>query len=123
MNYQIKNRYDRKVLFEGEYGSLKLCVEAAVKIQANLMSANLRGANLGGAENYAQSHEVFAQLVIQATIKFTVHEQEMAFRICALRLCWTSIHKEYGKKLVPVFKKLAKLGYGEFLEAWKVVKQ
>lgn len=50
MNYQIKSWLDGKVLFEGEFGSLKLCVEAAVKADANLAGANLAGAYLAGAD-------------------------------------------------------------------------
>jgi len=52
--HQTKNRWTNEVLFEGEFESLKECVEAAVKACANLRGANLRyanqdGANLGGA--------------------------------------------------------------------------
>jgi hypothetical protein len=53
MKYQIKHCLHLAVLFEFECGSLKLCVEAAVKARANLGGAYLggaylRGANLGG---------------------------------------------------------------------------
>jgi hypothetical protein len=85
---------------------------------ADLGCAYLGCANLGDVKSYVSSHYIFAQLIINATIKFTVHEQEMAFRIFTLRLCWDSIHKEYGKKIVPVFKKLAKLGWDEYLKEW-----
>ena len=47
----------------------------------------------------------------------------MAARIFLLRLCWDSIRKEYGNKILPVFKKLDKLGWGEFLKEWKGGKQ
>ena len=46
---QIKGRLTGAVLFEGEYGSLKLCVKAAVSARANLAGAYLAGANLAGA--------------------------------------------------------------------------
>ena len=152
MKIEIKHKTTGSVLFGGAYDSRKLCIEAAVKTKANLCKAdlygadlyganlcganlgwanlgganlggaNLGGANLGGAKNYYHSHDIFARLVINATIKFTVHEQEMVFRVVALRLCWHSIHKEYGKKMTPVFKKLAKMGWGEFLEEWEKTK-
>ena len=48
-HFQIKSRFDASVLFEGEFGSLKLCVEAAVSAGANLTGANLAGAYLAGA--------------------------------------------------------------------------
>ena len=50
MNYQIKHKISGSILFELECGSLKLCVEAAVKRDANLSCANLSGANLRGAD-------------------------------------------------------------------------
>jgi uncharacterized protein YjbI with pentapeptide repeats len=50
MNYQIKSRFKGAVLFEGEFGSLKLCVTAAVEASANLRGADLSGAYLRGAD-------------------------------------------------------------------------
>ena len=49
MKIQIKSWLDGGVLFEGEFGSLKLAVEAAVKSGASLDGASLNGASLGGA--------------------------------------------------------------------------
>jgi hypothetical protein len=49
MLYQIKSRYEGKILFELEIGSLKLCVDAAVKSNAHLCDADLRGADLRGS--------------------------------------------------------------------------
>jgi len=49
MLFEIKNRWDGAVLFSLECGSLKLCVEAAVKSSADLRSANLRSADLRSA--------------------------------------------------------------------------
>ena len=46
---QIKSRWSARVLFEGRFGSMRLCVEAAVKAGANLAGANLAGANLADA--------------------------------------------------------------------------
>jgi len=48
--FQIKNRWNAKVLFELECGSLKLCVEAAVRANANLSAADLSAANLSAAD-------------------------------------------------------------------------
>jgi len=136
------------VLFAGDYDSLKACVEAAVKQgaylndanlscadlgganlhgaylhgaylgDANLSCANLNGADLNGIKNYAQSHDIFAQLVRDNLTKFSVAEQAIAFRILGLQLCWQSIRKEYGEEVVPVFRKLDKLGWGEYLKEW-----
>ena len=52
MKIEIKSRLGSMVLFVAEVASLKLAVEAAVKIGANLYGANLSGANLYGANLY-----------------------------------------------------------------------
>jgi len=49
---EIKSRIDGRVLFEGEFGSIRLAVEAAVGARANLYGANLSGAYLYGANLY-----------------------------------------------------------------------
>jgi hypothetical protein len=48
--FQIKCRFRGVVRFEGRFGSMRLCVEAAVSARANLTGANLTGANLTGAD-------------------------------------------------------------------------
>jgi hypothetical protein len=50
MNRQIKSWLTGAVLFEGDYASLKACVEAAVVRGADLSGADLRGADLRGAD-------------------------------------------------------------------------
>jgi len=55
MLVEIRSRWTGRVLFSGEYDSLKSCVEDAVKrgadlIGAYLFRANLRGADLRGAD-------------------------------------------------------------------------
>jgi len=52
MKFEIKSRYTGNVIFSLECGSLKLCVEAAVKSRADLYGANLSGANLSRANLY-----------------------------------------------------------------------
>ena len=59
--YVIKSRFDGRVLFSLECGSLKLCVEAAVKARAYLVGANLVGASLARA-NLADAYLVGANL-------------------------------------------------------------
>ena len=44
--FEIKHRYSGAVLFEMETESIKLCLEAAVKSEADLSEAHLRGAHL-----------------------------------------------------------------------------
>ena len=61
MVFEIKSRWDGSVLFSLECGSLKLCVEAAVKANAYLAGADLAGAYLAGAyladaKGFTESH-------------------------------------------------------------------
>ena len=128
MKIEIKHRYTNAVLWSGDAEDLKAGMEAAVTaganldgarlVGANLDGANLDGARLDGAKGYGQNHDILAQLIRNNLIKFTVHEQEMVFRIFALRLCWDSIEKEYGKRIGKVFSKLAKLGWDEYEKEW-----
>ena len=50
MKMEIKSRWSKSVLFTLETDSLKLAVEAGVKIGADLRAADLRGADLRGAD-------------------------------------------------------------------------
>ena len=52
MKIEIKNRWNTKLLFEINTESLKICVESAVKINANLYNADLRYADLSNANLY-----------------------------------------------------------------------
>ena len=64
--YSIKHRFDDSVLFEMECDSLKLCVEAAVKSDANLAGVDLTDANLTGANleyaNLTHANLLYADL-------------------------------------------------------------
>ena len=48
MKFEIKNRWDGKLIFKLECKSLKICLEEAIKAKADLGDADLRGADLGG---------------------------------------------------------------------------
>ena len=50
MTISIKCRFTDKILFEGEYESMRHALEAAVKAGANLAGAKLAGANLADAD-------------------------------------------------------------------------
>ena len=50
MKYDIKNRWDGKIIYADEAESFSLLLQAAVKAGANLSWANLSGANLYGAD-------------------------------------------------------------------------
>jgi hypothetical protein len=48
-HFTIRHRFTSAVLFEGQFDTMRLCVEAARQARANLSGANLSGANLSGA--------------------------------------------------------------------------
>ncbi|MEN6535021.1 MAG: pentapeptide repeat-containing protein [Bryobacteraceae bacterium] len=50
MKVEIKSRWSGAVLFEGEFGLMKLCVMAAVEARADLSGAVLSDAALSGAD-------------------------------------------------------------------------
>ena len=61
MIYKITCRVTGALRFEGEFGSLKLCLEAAVKADAYLAGADLARTNLAGA-NLARANLADANL-------------------------------------------------------------
>jgi len=65
MKFEIKHRYDNTVLFSMETESLKLCVEAAVKLKVDLRYADLRSANLGAA-NLGYANLGYAKGIIES---------------------------------------------------------
>ena len=60
MRFEIKNRFNGKILFSVEAATLKVAIELAVKSGASLFGANLAQANLSGASlfgaNLAQAN-------------------------------------------------------------------
>ena len=46
MKFPIKSRWDSSIIFEAEIGSLKACVELAIKNKINLRGADLSGAKI-----------------------------------------------------------------------------
>jgi hypothetical protein len=82
---------------------------------ANLGGAYLRGANLEGAKGYQDSHDFWIEVIRQQDSKtFTTSEWAIIGVIAVHRICWDSIKTRYGKKIMPIFKKLSKVGFDEF---------
>ena len=141
---RIVSRWDdKKVILCGEYESIKDCLEdnrranlsganlyGAYLYGANLYGANLSGADLSranlsrvdlsGAKNYSENHDFFIQLIRNNSNKFTKHEKEVSSMIFSFKLCWDSIRKEYKTCATSIFKKLDKLGWGEYLKKWRL---
>ncbi len=86
---------------------------------ANLGGASLRGANLGGAKSYYMSHDFAIELIRRQDIKtFSPKEWIIIGQLSVHRFCWEEIRKNY-KSALPIFKKLAKLDYDEYLKKFK----
>jgi hypothetical protein len=97
-------------------------LEGAYLRGANLWGAYLRGADFEGAKNYLNSHDFFQEIVKRQPLKdFTEKEWAMIGQILVHRLCWDSIKKRYDKEIMPVFKKLSGIGFGEWEEHYKTV--
>ena len=140
MKIEIKHRYTNEIIIQGEYESVKDCLEknrganleganlrsanleGANLWGANLRSANLGGANLGGAnlldaKEYKQSHDFFSEIVRRCSVKiFTSAEWKCIAVISIHRICWDTIKKQFSKTAMSVFKKLAKEGFDEWAE-------
>jgi len=92
---------------------------------ADLRGASLRGAYLRGADfrdvkNYLNSHDIWIEIIRrQPTKDFTDKEWSIIGQIITHKLCWDSIKKRYGKKIMPIFKKLSKLGFDEWEKYYK----
>ncbi len=118
MKVEIKNRWDGEVMLCGEYESVKDCLEK--NRGANLGDAYLRGAdlvdaNLGDAKNYLNSHDFWIEIIRREKIEtFTEKEWSIIGQVSIHRLCWDSIKKRYGKKIMLIFKKLSKAGFDEW---------
>ena len=125
---EIKNRYTDEIMLSGEYESIKNCLEknkdthlvgadlrGAHLRDADLRGAYLRDADLRGAKNYVDSHDIFKEIIRRQPVKtFTNPEWSIIGQILVHTLCWDSIKKRYGKKIMPLFKKLSELGFDEW---------
>src|SRR3990167_5284254 len=112
----LEGAYLRGVNLAGAYlGGANLA--GAYLEGANLAGVNLAGAYLGGAKNYVSNHDFFAEIIRRQKLEtFTEKEWAMIGRIIIHRLCWETIKKRYGKRIMPMFKKLSKTGY----DGWEI---
>ena len=87
---------------------------------ADLRGAYLGGAYLGGAKGYVNSHDFWIEIIRRQPLEtFTEKEWAIIGQVFTHRLCWNSIRKRYGKKIMPIFKKQAKLGFSEWFDKYK----
>jgi uncharacterized protein YjbI with pentapeptide repeats len=87
---------------------------------AYLRGANLRDADLRGAENYYMSHDFAFEIIRRQPLKtFTDKEWSIIGQLSIHRLCWETIKKRHGKKVIPILKKIEKIGFGEYLNHYK----
>ena len=89
---------------------------------AFLSNANLYNADLLGIKNYSEAHPVFFELVRKEKVEtFTAAQWSIIGQIQCHNLCWDSIKKRFGKKIIPIFKVLAKKGFTEFLKRYEKI--
>jgi len=150
---EIKSRFDsKKVLVSGKYENIKECLEknrdadlrdaylqgaylrdaylqgaylqGADLRDAYLQGADLRDAYLQGAKGYLDSHDFFQEVVRQQKIDtFTQKEWSIIGQIIIHKLCWDTIKKRFNKSAMGIFKKLSKVGFGEWEEKYKEITQ
>ena len=88
-------------------------------VGANLAGANLDGANLAGAKNYKNSHQVFFELVRRLDSKKITPAEWSIIGVLTIHLpCWHAITKRWGKKILPLFKKVAESGFDEYYKEY-----
>ena len=137
MKLELKHKTTNTVLFTLDAKTIKDALENAVKGGANLSGANLRGANLDGAnldganldganlrgaylegaKEYVNSHDLFLEAVRRLKASdMTAYEWSIIGAIAIHRPCWDTIKKRWGKKIIPLFDKIAEIGFGEWLE-------
>jgi hypothetical protein len=88
--------------------------------RADLYGANLYGAYLSGAKNYVNSHDLVQEIVRRQSIKtFSEKEWMVLGQVFVHRLCWDTIKKKHGKIALSICKKLAKVGFDEYLNILK----
>ena len=87
---------------------------------SNLKGADLRYTDLAGIKGYANSHDIFSEIVSRQKVElFSDYEWVAIARIIIYRLCWDSIRMRFGDVMPIIFKKLADAGFGEWLEHWE----
>lgn len=96
-------------------------LEVACLQDANFEGAYLEKAKLEGAKSYSRSHDFWAEIIRRQELEtFTEKEWAIIGQVYIHRFCWSDIKKRYGKKIMPIFKKLAKAGFSEWEEVYKV---
>ena len=90
--------------------------------KATLRRADLRGADLSGIKGYQNFHYIFLELVRREKIEtITEHDWSMIGLIAIHLPCWGTIRKRFGDAILPLFKRLANNGYGEYFEKYEQV--
>ena len=90
--------------------------------EADLRGAYLRGAYLSGAKEYVNSHHFFFECVRRIDIKLITSLEWSMIGVLSIHFpCWDTIKKRWGKKIMPLFKKLSKSGFNEWEEYYKTM--
>ena len=83
---------------------------------ADLRGAYLRCANLEGAKYYYNSHDFCLEIIRRQSVDFFTNEEwAIIGKVSVHKFCWDIITSDY-KKIKRIFKKIANLGWSEYLE-------
>lgn len=103
----------------------KTCLKGATLKNANLAGAIFTGADLTdvkieGILGYAGSRQILQEIIRrQSEESLTIQEWGVIGQIVIKRFSWEDVAKRFGKKTIPLLKKLSKLGFNEFLVAYE----
>ena len=86
---------------------------------AFLKGADLRGANLKGITSYANSYDIFQEVIrYQPSSVFSEAEWSAIAQIIIHHLCWGAIKGRFADVMPHIFEILAQAGFKEWLAHW-----
>ena len=102
----------RGAYLEGAY------LEGADLEGADLRGAYLEGADLRGAKQYSNSHDFIAEIIYRNSKEITKTEWQLIGEIYITRYCWDIIKKKFGRKILPLLKKVKGWGFAEYYDEY-----
>ena len=94
-------------------------MKGAYLLGAHLEGAYLLGAHLEGADFYFNSHDFALEIICKQDMEFFSDEEWVVIgKIATHKLCWDKIKTDF-KSVISIFKKLADLGFDEYLKKFK----
>lgn len=119
---QIKNRHTEEIIYQGQFKTLKECLEQAIKENADLRNANLWNANLRNAN--LSDAEVFGEKLSKNPIKI-VGEKYLIFEAGSKIKIGSQLHSKAewfnfsDKEIIEMYGKEALIWW----KKWKPILQ